>query len=288
MTVEQVVAHKREFMISFHPDRWLDPSDKARAEALFVKAQKSVEKKKSYKIKSSSREYIVEEPMASGDVSDVYKTVDEQHIVKLSICSVGNKMLKNEAKIFHDLNCPLFQNYAPKLVEHFTVKDKNKSVVNVFENDREVVPFSRIVNVDGVHACWIFNRLLELIEMLRDYKIAHTAIVPDHVLINPVMHRIKVVGWGHATLSKIGPVPAKYADWYPKWIDSNTPIVSSVKGFDVAFAAKTVLTMNRLHGRIKKFLEGCLVSDDVLDVHAEFKDLVESIYGPPKFVKLII
>jgi len=286
LTDEQILKVRREIMVTFHPDRWSDPDKKLRAQALFVRAQSPKRPVVSHALvmRSPTTSYELSPDPIQGDVSDVYVTTDKRFVVKVSGFSEGNRLLKKEAENLGKMSKQKFApHYVPVLYESFSGKDGR--IVNVFNNDPDLVPFSRMVDVDGVHACWLFNRILESIMMMEDVGIRHTAIVPDHVMVNPKTHRIKLVGWGHSTTGKIDSIPSRYRSWYPDWLKK---LDSGTNGIDLVFAAKTVLTMNRIDGRIRKFLGGCHYGDETLEIQNEFKKLLLSVYGPPKFVPLVI
>jgi len=121
-------------------------------------------------------------------------------------------------------------------------------------------------------------------------------------MFHAVNHGLQLVGWIHAVRPNqpLRVVPARFKDWYPPECRRNQTATPSV---DIYLAAKSMVYLSggnprrdeipeRVPVAIRRFLRGCLMDSpgmrpkDAWELHGEFTDLLESVYGPPKYHRL--
>ncbi|MEL7168184.1 MAG: hypothetical protein AAGN64_02415, partial [Bacteroidota bacterium] len=175
----------------------------------------------------------------------------------------------------------------------------------------------------GIHPAdmaWMFNRLLAALALTHGCGLVHGAVVPAHVLVRPADHHGRLIDWGYAvplpSRSKrsrsTGSTPATglrvasesiraisppYHAFYPAEVlgkQSPTP------GTDLYMAALTMLWLvggdektqtppAHLDPRLVAFFRSCLLLNparrpqDAWALFGEFRDLLQTLYGPPRF-----
>lgn len=155
--------------------------------------------------------------------------------------------------------------------------------------------------VEPKTAVWMWNRLLTFIAWLQNNHIAHSAIVPAHVLINPVAHGAVLLDYAYAT--PFGEVPtavvASGEPYYPKEIFEGEPVAAAT---DVEMSARCIIAVlggNPATGEMPSTVPEEIAS--VLYNHASydssrplfkyaaleladhFGHVAESVYGPRKY-----
>src|SRR6185503_21050634 len=92
------------------------------------------------------------------------------------------------------------------LSESYVVKDKIVKRVNVYAHEPGWLTLEEIIkrkeSLDPRHLVWMLKRLLTAIRLTNKAGYVHGAILPQHVLIQPESHTVKLIGWTHAV--KIG------------------------------------------------------------------------------------
>lgn len=287
----------REFKIATHPDRFAtNPNESKRAQNLFHQILGLHEALKNNKrIKSKTREYLIIDRLAVGDVSDVYLAVaDQKYILKCSRIKGGDQLLDHEQKFLTSLNSKTYSNksgwYFERLVESFPVRDGFQKRVNVFEYDPKVISMvdwqKKYINEVG-HIGWMFKRLLFALAVVqKEENVVHGAILPCHIMINSADHGIKLVGWGQSV--KPGEVikykSKNYLDWYSEQIKNKKSVdVSS----DIVMATNCMTWLFPvLPRKLSLFMKGCqysLGSVNVLDLYEEYTAILKEVFEP-KFI----
>jgi hypothetical protein len=148
--------------------------------------------------------------------------------------------------------------------------------------------------LDARHMAWIWRRLLTVLGFAHAHGVAHGAVLPVHVLIDPADHKLVLIGWCDATLPGRPPVsvpPSVPAD-YRAWVSTDRfPSFAA----DLRLAARC---MADLLGRgdgdrpdpavdpaIARHLDRAVNAADAnaWQLRAEFDQLIEALWGPRQF-----
>jgi serine/threonine protein kinase len=303
-----------------HPDR--NPGEK-KADEIFKEITRLYESldEAPITIKSKKRVYTLLKILKAGDAADIHlaqsmpdKADTELHdyLLKISRIPNGEKLLENERKILGEIltkaGDTTYRKYFPTLVESFPAHDKFQKRVNVFTYEEENFYtgeelHEKLPAIDSKHIAWMFKRILTAIGFAHRAGFVHGAVLPPHVRINSKNHGVQLTSWGHAVPTKdiMTTVPAKYKDWYP-------PEVLEKKGAfpstDIYLAAKTIFYLagtnpnkptvpaKQIPIPMQRFFQSCLLpgakmrENDAWKLETEFTDLLKTLYGQPKFVKL--
>ena len=177
-------------------------------------------------------------PYRYGDFSILYRgTVlgsNAPVIAKIAGEPSMNGWLEKEASIlaqFRDARMadPLFgiKQYVPHLLDTFIVFGNGGKCfrANVMKYEENMVTATELRKLfpDGVepkHAAWIWRRILSHTLAASMAGVVAGAIVPDHVLVEPVKHHPYFIGWAHSVpLQKRGQrithIIDRWKDFYP-------------------------------------------------------------------------
>jgi hypothetical protein len=239
-----------------------------------------------------------------GDLSDVHAAVrdGERVVVKIPRGSGLDDLLVHEFAVLADLRARAgessYSKYLPEPVELGVLRWKDG--FRTAEEIRARYPGG----LDGRHVAWMFKRTLEILGFAHRAGWVHGAVLPPHLLFHPEDHGLLLVGWTHATRvpEPIRFVPDAYGAWYPPEIRGRRPATPSV---DLYLAARSMIHLaggdavrgeppKSLPPEIRRFLEACLLESpgargqDAWQLHEEFTRVLEGVYGPPKFVPLVM
>lgn len=247
-----------------------------------------------------------------GDLSDVHAAVRDRRrfVVKIPRVSGLDDLLVQEFAVLTELRKrageTAYANYLPEPVETLERGGRKIGVLRwkdgfrTAEEIRERYPNG----LDGRHLAWMFKRTLEILGFVHRAGRLHGAVLPPHLMFHPEDHGLLLVGWTHAarTGEPMRFVPDRFADWYPDEVRGREPLSPSV---DLTLAAKSMIYLaggDPVRGAIPKsvppemrrFLEACLLESprmrcqDAWQLHEEFTRVLEGLYGPPKFVPLVL
>lgn len=246
-----------------------------------------------------------------------------EYALKISRVQNGEVLLKNEAakltrilkQATVDRKKTSYAYYFPQLIEDFPVKDKFQKHINVFTHENGFFDLEKVHEkhpvLDGRHIAWIFKRLLTAIGFAHQAGIVHAAVLPSHVRICPgkaehkdsKAHALMLVGWGHSIndgeVAKT--ISAKYRGWYPLEILGKKAASFET---DIYLAAKCMVYLSGgdlstgvcpgLPKPMGLFIKSLLAEGQQMrpssawDLLEDFSDLVERLYGSPKFHHLIM
>jgi hypothetical protein len=305
-----VVTGYRRLAGICHPDRFAAGSaDAARAAAIFQRLGKwkALAQAPPQTIESPKRSYALTRPLAVGDLCDVHYGISggTEYVVKIPRIMGGNNLLAKEREVLEQLieqsGDDLYGEYFPRPVETFR---RDRQRINTFRWRDGFYTAEQIFDrypgkLDGRHLAWMFQRMLEAVGYAHSKGWIHGAIVPPHLMFHAENHGLQLVGWIHAQRphEPLRVVPARFKDWYPpecRRKDRATP------SMDIYLAAKTLVYLaggnpshgampGRIPGAIRRFVRGCLFDSpgmrprDAWELHAEFSDLLDRVYGPPKY-----
>lgn len=251
--------------------------------------------------------------LAIGDVCDVYQTTNNKYVVKVCRHPALQSMLDTEAAILTKLRTAygklLLAQMFPEVVVRLTAEsDKGvKKATTVFYKPDGYIPLPQVSarhpKLDGRHIAWMYKRLLTALSAAHRQGIVHGAVFPEHILINPENHGLMLIGWGQAVKlgEKVSRIAEKYRAWYPPEVMAKKP---SRPGVDIYMATLTMLQLSggdaakqtpggELPAGMYTFFKGALLPSqlqehDALNVCDRFVELLEKLYGPPRFVELVV
>jgi hypothetical protein len=310
---DDVDAGLKQFLVELHPDR--HPNDADLATKLFQQVQQLADKAKKPPIvlKSKKHEYVLGTLWKSGDLANLYKT--DKYLVKVSKVPVGEHLLKAEwdnlAKLHQMAGDETYRKYLPLPVETFPITNKFPRRVNTFLFEGGFYSLTEVLEMEakkrggqqglhGRHLAWVFKRLLTVLGFMHSQGIVHGAVLPQHILIRPVDHALKLVGWGQSVSSQsvLRNIVTSCKDWYPDEVLKKQSVSSAT---DIFMAAKCVEWLGGGQHSVKvgapplySFLRACMLPgqfmrpDDAWKLLEEFDELLLGIYGKPRFVDLVL
>lgn len=207
--------------------------------------------------------------------------------------------------------------HVPQLRASFEVAgaDGAMRTANVFACEAGWVSLAEVKQAypAGVHPAdmaWMFNRVLAALALTHGCGLVHGAVVPAHVLIRPDDHHGRLIDWSYAV--PLGPPPdagarsatepiraisPPYRAFYPPEVFAKQ---RPTPGTDLYMAALTMLWLvggdaetqtppAGLDPRLAAFFRSCLLPNPARRpqgawaLFGEFRDLLQTLYGPPRF-----
>ncbi len=151
--------------------------------------------------------------------------------------------------------------------------------------------------LDGRHVTWIWKRLLEGLDWIHRQGYVHGAITPDHVLVFPANHGVKILDWSYSAKAggKLKAISAANRALYPSEVFAKKPLTTGADLFMVAKCMEFCFAGAR-GGEVGPRLYTGLIHACTLPATHRYQDAVEvldvikrharALYGPPKFVEL--
>lgn len=241
-------------------------------------------------------QYTLRDKLWNGDLTDIYGGNDI--IAKIVRSSSNNSLLDNERNNLDNLykSGPSLGDYLPEFKDSLTIRSKGKRArrANIFSYSPNYITLKEVgekfsEGLDGRHIAWIFKRCLVCLGLNADAGIVHTAILPEHILINPQNHGGKLIGW---TLSKKQGEKQNLIVKGRKMFYS--PRILNKEGVslwdDLYMLAKCMISISKeLPKPIDNFLLSLLMEGEIRhpwDLHEDFDKVLLKVYGLPKFIKL--
>lgn len=163
-------------------------------------------------IKTATREYVIQEVLAEGDLSTVYTgiCVDAEPetgnvVIKIINEVTDNEFAQNELrvlKIFQD-NPGKQSKHLPVLLDQFRTEDGRIGIIlRKFEGyDLLAVREKWTKGISQKHMVWMMNRLLSVVGFAHSLGIIHGNIEPAHIMINNVDHNLLLLDWSYAIVN---------------------------------------------------------------------------------------
>lgn len=260
--------------------------------------------------RSPSRTYELAAQLAIGDLCEVHyaRSEDRSYVLKTACVSGCDNLLLKERMILRQLR---EQSHGELSAEYFPVPTESfrsgRRLVSAFAWREGFLPAEEILRrhprgVGGRHLAWMFNRTLEALGFSHRLGWIHGAVLPQHLLFNPETHGLQLVGWIHAEQrdSPLRIVSRNFKAWYPPECHQRE---AATPATDIYLAAKSIIWMAggdpitnttppNLPQEFRGFLLECLLDSpsarpqDAWALHERFKELLEGVYGPPKFCHL--
>jgi len=259
--------------------------------------------------------------LASGEVADLYLATGTEgpwsdavipYLLKVARNPDGNAHLHNERKVLTRLRGAAghttYQKYLPHLVDSFIAAGPFQRRINAYPFEPGFFTLEQVHEqhpaLDGRHLAWIFKRLLTVLGFCHQQHTIHGAIVPSHVLIHAASHGLQLVGWGRSVApgQRLRSVPVPYRDWYPPELHDMRPADLTT---DLFLAARCLVYLaggdpvtnwmpDTVPLPMQQFVGTCLLEsarmrpDDAWSLLEDFDDLLQGLYGPPRFWKLTL
>jgi len=241
-----------------------------------------------------------------GDLADLYDVGADRYL-KLPRNPGNNDLMEREAlalRALADGGDPRYLPYVPRLVDSFVHRDARDGAerrVNVTAASpglRSLAEVRRAYpdGVDPRDAAWMWRRLLVALGFAHRAGVVHGAVLPTHVLVEPVGHGVVLVDWCYSTVDGSDAVPAlvpEFADWYPEEVYRRA---EAAAGTDIAMATRcmTHLMGDRTPVALRRFATGCTLPalrqrpDDAWRLLGELDEVLETLYGPRKFRPFVL
>jgi hypothetical protein len=259
--------------------------------------------------------YVLERRLAAGDVADIHlgrienDPTDASYLVKVARDKPGSRRLDNEQRTLANLHAEAgdttYRKYLPAPVESFATDGIR---ANVFLYEPGFFTLEQVHEqhpaLDGRHLAWIFKRLLTVLGFVHRQEAIHAAVLPCHVLLEAANHGLRLVGWGQSVElgQPIAATASPYAGWYPREVLERE---AAGPATDIYMAAKCVVYLaggdvprNRMPDSVptemRRFIRTCLFDgiqmrpDDAWALLDEFDELLQRLYGPPRFHELTL
>ena len=266
-------------------------------------------------ITTSKRTYFVEDVIAQGDIATIYKggciggdDFAGQVAIKIVNDKADNDLATNEKRVL-----TLFKNnpgkqskHLPFILDDFVTTDGRVGLVmrylegytlyQVRDNPRyrEGVPQK--------HAVWMMNRLLSVVGFAHSLGILHNNIEPGNCLIQPIPHNLLLLDWTAAVVDpkQTGEQYLLYNEEFnaPEVKEKLIPLPSSDLysiGKVMIFLLGGDLSMNTFPSDVELELQnflhyfvlpsGLQRPQDAWQMHGQLIKLVESLWGPRKYLE---
>jgi hypothetical protein len=292
----------KDYHVLLHPDRFINNSSLLRlADKLRIKIDELHDSLNNNKkiISPKKRSYDLIRRINIGDISDIWIGKWENIYYIIKIGRFKNDLLKNEYKnIMKYCKAAGTTHYLDLIntpCESFQVNGKT---INVFMYESGYFNledlYKKMERLDGVHIAWIFNRLLAGLGLIHRIDIIHGAILPSHILIHPITHCIKIIGWGqnvnNGEVLRNGSSIWKH--FYPLEVVNKKPVGP---GTDIYMSSMCMAWLNtRLPEPMMKFLKSLQMPglkmrpDDAWSLQNEWNEILKKVYGEPIYHELIV
>jgi serine/threonine protein kinase len=277
---------------------------------------------KPVRVTAGGKTFRVLHRLAVGSLTSVYRCElpdGGQGIFKIARDARSNAAVANEASVLMKLEqepgAEPFAPFLPRVVVSFAHGDAGREPprrANVLCYHPEVESPDGLYTLaevrdaypnglDQKDVAWIWRRLLNVLSFCHANGIAHTAVLPAHVLIEPVQHQLILIDWCFATTRERWKIAASVpgADPFRKWYQrQGVPRLSS-PSLDISQAANCMLYLlngsatpdapsaNIEPGVLRHFQRCVDVADethpDARDLLSQFDRLIEALWGPRQF-----
>ncbi len=257
-------------------------------------------------IKAGRRTFTAEKLRCTGDVCDIYDGTADGAAVVLKVAQhpSNNDLVENEAAVLTALGAKAkghnHARYLPELVASIAIRSaatKNIRRVNVLPLYAEHVSLAQVITdfpgyIDFRDAAWMIKRMLEGLGFVHRQGFIHGAVLPEHVLVHPLEHGAKLIGWGCAAIvgkQHVRAISSDYRNWYPQEILAKKPASAASDIYMWARTAMALVGHTAPPKRFSAFLEGCLVPaasrrpSDAWALRDELSELLQKLVGPPTY-----
>lgn len=242
--------------------------------------------------------WIIESPLARGDVASIYHAVDEDGspaVFKIAADARNNDLMAAEhgalKKMHGETRSDNFKKYIPALLDSFDASGRRVNVISAGEGATLAdIAGEYAKGLDFRHIVWMGNRLLSVLGFAHQCGIVHGAVFPEH-LIYSSGHGLTLIDWCYSsTDGKMKARSAAHKAEYPKEVARKIACAQT----DIYMAARTLQNAAErpIPKRFRDLFSWCLADSpssrpvDAWALQDKWKALAEEEYGKPKFVKL--
>ena len=257
------------------------------------------------------RAYRVLDRIGVGSRSVVYRCLfggnrsPAQGTFKVARDPVSNPAVAREAEALRHLQAAdpagQFTPFLPTVIESFGyVGDgrdppRHANVLRVHPDVRSPaddlytlaeVRLAHPAGLDARDMAWVWRRLLTALGFAHAHGVAHGAVLPVHVLVDPADHKLVLIDWSAATLPgrpAVSVPPAVPAESRP-WV-ANDRYPSPAADLRLAARCMSELLGDDVPPAIARHLSRCGhgPADRAWQLRDEFDQLIESLWGPHQF-----
>ena len=296
----------RDYLIVIHPDR-----NNQSVESVHL-SQKLGELYQSAKVKINSNTFGILGTIKNKDKT--YNLNKEFHANSLANFYVAESNgTKNICQIYRNSNAAIAKNNydrltdihqshvkALKIVNHIVVAHDSFNLVSkqnvvILEDISNFHSLEKVKSIysDGVelkHAAWMFNRLLASLIATHQAGYVNGSITPDNFFIDAETHNGKLLDFSYSVKpnSIMTAINGKYKDLYPKEIFEKKSVTFGLDIYMAANCLEYLLGIQNIPVNISSFIRYCKLGlatrpQDTLSLHTEFQQILETIFGEPKF-----
>lgn len=306
-TVEQLDAAKRLYR---QMARELHPDSETGNETMMKKASALYDECKAriangvygqcVTLTVKSKKYELGKVLSGDEISTAYYCTGPLGVCALKLVNNGrdNDLMQREAEALKKLKGAHVV-YFPGLLESFEVGGKGKSRRRA---NLLTLPSRACYSLEQVRAqypggvepravAWIFKRMLAASIYVRELGLVYGGMVPSGVYVRPDDHGATLVNWYYSSTGKpLTAVHGKYRDFYPPEVLSKSDPTPAVDIYMAAKCASYLLEGQVVPRAMQGFLNACLLPSpqrrfsDALKAHKDFDEVLEDVYGAPKFI----
>jgi len=252
-------------------------------------------------IRCGGHDYLLLQTLGKGDVSEVFLaqrigTLPMLTTLKLSSESAAAKRYSREAEVLRKLQGSrdaaarsFFAQQLPEVVDQGLVKDHPDQQALLLRHPIGYWGSLDALNerygqgLDPRHAIWIWRRMLEILTVLHSQGWSHGNLRPEHALVHPANHGIRLIGWESARSHASSDDCAN--DLFRCARIVRVLLTGSCEADGVPSHVPTELA--RLVTRASEDLSFCRAHNaEALD--SLLREAAKAAYGPPSFVPLSI
>lgn len=309
----------REFMLLVHPDRNPNLVDSGTHVHRLVEFEKEAEKLlrdgeygKSRRtvyatLKSKRGEYVVTGTHRVGEVADILlaERGTKTCLLKVVRTPSDNDLLDIEARVLDDLfskkdtKSLFFQQYIPPILDSFPlIQNGVHRKVNVFDVAEGYFSLAEIREaypdgIDPQDVAWMLRRTFEVLGWVHTHKYVHGAVLPEHVLVHPVEHGAKLVGWSYAVKAgqRLTAISSSRKGMYPGSVGRREAVNPAL---DVQMAVETAcLLLSDRKGRVLDSIPRDIVNfftlcrfgkiKDGWEAYTTYNEVLSNVYGKRKY-----
>ena len=249
---------------------------------------------------------VSEKPIFKGDIADFYLTKDKKHLLKIGRTQKSKDLFSNEHKVLKAINSEVTLNSKMQHYYHFISNSfaidggGSDRSCHVFEYNPELYSLVQVhekyPDLDPRHWAWMFKRILVSLAWTHKQGYVHGAVLPEHILVNRETHGAKLIGWSHSV--KVGEVitsiPGGEKDQYPQSVIDKQPATPEIDLYMVGQLGKWMLgnqLQENSNSQIRSYLRAFSLPKAKLpggawDFHVLLDEILQRMYGKPKFVNL--
>lgn len=298
----------RELAAVIHPDLY-DGEDKELAKETFKKLEELKAKLNAPIAEISTKENIYRfwELLGNNGVSDIYRATTEnpsKELINL-LCFVSDDrdLMKNDEEFTKTIRGNSFgiTDFFPDLHSSFSIKQAGSPIryCNAYYVINDLYSAAQIKakypnGLEDRHLVWMFKRLLSALAVAHNNGIVYGGSTPDNIYFHAKNHGIVLFNWTTAVKAgnNIPYYVEKWQNFYPAEVLNKQKVKPD---FDIYMAAKLMLWLSsNLDRRIKVFFEACISGksesrrQDAWELLEDFKKLSQRVFGPNKYVKLVM